>query len=149
MKTKANSLFKFLLISIGLMGCSTKESDLKIIDANIIVKDEIPQLKVCFNRNLEKEESYISDVKVKTKDGCTFGRSDMSLGSNSNNTDGNCIFEMPYFFMRNTRDEVLRGNFKKSMKPSNIKSIHIKLGEIQVNLDYSDKYKLTEYVKNF
>ena len=136
-------------ISLIIMGCSNKDTDLTIISADIVSRDDMPQLKVCFNRPLEKEERYISDTKVKTKDGFIFGRSDMYIGAGSDNVDGSCIYEMPYFFMRNNRDEEQWTNFKKSMKPNNIDSINIKLGSVQVNLSYSDEYKLAEYYKKY
>lgn len=146
---KPNKLLLLTCISLVLIGCSNKDSDLTIISADIVSKDDMSQLKVCFNRPLEKEERYISDTKVKTKDGFIFGRSDMYIGAGSNNVDGHCVYEPPYFFMRNSRNEEQLNNFKKSMKPNNIDSINIKLGSVQVSLNYSDEYKLAEYYKKY
>lgn len=146
---KPNKLLLLSCISLVQIGCSNKDNDLTITSADIVSKDDMSQLKVCFNRPLEKEERYISDTKVKTKDDFIFGRSDMYIGAGSNNVDGNCVYEPPYFFMRNSRNEEQWDNFKKSMKPNNIDSINIKLGSIQVNLSYSDEYKLTEYYKKY
>lgn len=146
---KLNRLLLLGCISLVLVGCFSKEADLSIISADIVSRDEMSQLKVCFNRALEKEESYISDTKVKTKDGFVFGRSDMYIGAGSDNVEGNCVYEVPYFFMRNTRDEGQWANFKKSMKPNNIDSISIKLGSVRVNFSYSDEYKFAEYYRKY
>lgn len=148
MKKLNKSLFLGCILLV-ITGCSNKEDDLKIVSADIVLRDDMSQLKVCFNRALENEERYISDTKVKTKDGFIFGRSDMYIGESSNNVDGNCVYETPYFFMRNTRDNRHWSNFKKSMKPNNIDSISIKLGSVQVQLSYSDDYKLAEYYKKY
>lgn len=132
---------------IFICGCTTADEK-KITSANIVLKDDMPQLKICFNRNLLSGESFISDVKVITKNDFTFGRSDMYITGASDSED-NCIFEQPYFFLRNTRDEDFRKKFDKNVKPNNIRSIEIKLGSIPVNLTYSEEYKITEYKKVF
>ncbi|MCS3527851.1 hypothetical protein [Acinetobacter johnsonii] len=132
---------------IFISGCTTAD-ETKIASANIVLKDEMPQLKICFNRKLLSGENFISDVKVITKNDFTFGRSDMYV-TGASNTEGNCIFEPPYFFLRNTRDEDLRKKFMDNMKPNNIRSIEIKLGSNPVDLSYSDKYKISEYKKVF
>lgn len=135
------------IIFIFMCGCSNSE-EIKITSANIVIKDDMPQLKICFNRNVLLSENFITDVKVITKNGFTFGRSDMSI-TGSSNAEGSCIFESPYFFLRNTRDEDFRKKFDENVKPNNIRSIEIKLGSIPVNLSYSEEYKITEYKKVF
>lgn len=136
-------------LSLAIVGCSNSEADLKIVSADIVIKDHLPQLEVCFNKKLGLDKNFISDIKVITKDGQTFGRSDMYVGSNSRNTEGKCIFEPPYIFLRNNRDQELRANFEKSMKPENIAVIEIKLGTQPVQFNYSEDYKLMEYKKTF
>ncbi|WPP87178.1 hypothetical protein [Acinetobacter pittii] len=136
-------------LSLAIVGCSNPEADLKIVSADIVIKDHLPQLEVCFNKELGLDKNFISDIKVITKDGQTFGRSDMYVGSNSRNTEGKCIFEPPYIFLRNSRDQELRANFEKSMKPENIAVIEIKLGTQAVQFNYSEDYKLMEYKKKF
>lgn len=142
---------KILIIALSLtfIDCSNSESDLKIDSADIVIKDDLPQLEICFNNELGLDKNFISHIRVKTKDGQTFGRSDMYIGSNSRNTEGKCIFEPPYIFLRNSSDQVLRESFEKSMKPDNITEIEIKLGTQAVQFNYSDEFKLTEYKKTF
>mgnify|MGYP000900591059 CR=1 FL=1 len=132
---------------IFIYGCTTAD-ETKITSANIVLKDDMPQLKICFNRKLLSGESFISDVKVITKNDFTFGRSDMYV-TGSSNAEGNCIFEQPYFFLRNNRDDDFRKKFDENMKPNNIRSIELKLGSTPVDLSYSDKYKISEYKKIF
>lgn len=136
-----------LLGFVLLLGCSDPNQDLKILSAEVVEHKGMPQLKVCFNRNFDK--GFISDVKVTTKDGYTFGRSDMVMSFASTLTDDVCLYESPYFFLRNTRDDSLRQQFLESMKPENIKKINIKLGSIPVNLMYSDEYALTSYTRTY
>lgn len=131
------------ILFIFICGCSNSE-ETKITFANIVIKDDMPQLKICFNRKILPSESFISDVKVITKNGFIFGRSDMSI-TGSSNAEGSCLFEPPYFFLRNTRDEDFRKKFHENVKPNNIRSIEIKLGSIPVNLSYSEEYKIMEY----
>lgn len=135
------------ILFILICSCTTAK-EIKITSANIVLKDDMPQLKLCFNRKLLTSESFISDVKVITKNRFTFGRSDMYV-TGSSNAEGNCIFEPPYFFLRNTRDEDFRKKFDENVKPNNIRSIEIKLGSIPVNLSYSEEYKIAEYKKVF
>lgn len=138
-----------LALSLAIVGYSNPEADLKIVSADIVIKDHLPQIEVCFNKELGLDKNFISDIKVITKDGQTFSRSDMYVGSNSRNTEGKCIFEPPYIFLRNSRDQELRANFEKSMKPENIAVIEIKLGTQAVQFNYSEDYKLMEYKKKF
>lgn len=145
MKTK----ILIIALSLALIGCSNSNSDLKIDSADIVIKDDLPQLEICFNKELGLDKNFISDIRVRTKDGQTFGRSDMYVGSNSRNTEGKCIFEPPYIFLRNSRDQALREQFEKSMKPDNIAEIEIKLGTQAINSNYSDDYKILEYKKTF
>ncbi|MCQ1073302.1 hypothetical protein NNO96_13925 [Acinetobacter baumannii] len=145
MKTKT----LIIALSLTFIGCSRSESEIKIVNADVVVRDDLPQLKICFNKELTLDKKFISDIKVTTKDGQTFGRNDMYVGSDSYNTEGKCIFEPPYTFLRNSRDEDLRAKFDKSMKPNNIASINIKLGTQAVQFVYSDDWKLTEYKKTF
>ncbi|MBJ9425923.1 hypothetical protein [Acinetobacter seifertii] len=145
MKTKT----LIIALSLSFIGCSRSESEIKIVNADVVVRDDLPQLKICFNKVLTLDKKFISDIKVTTKDGQTFGRNDMYVGSDSYNTEGKCIFEPPYTFLRNSRDEDLRAKFDKSMKPNNIASINIKLGTQAVQFVYSDDWKLTEYKKTF
>ncbi|MDC4608073.1 hypothetical protein NQ788_06365 [Acinetobacter baumannii] len=142
---------KILLIALSLVfiGCSNSNSDLKIVSADIVIKDDLPQLEICFNNEIGLDKNFISDIRVRTKDGQTFGRSDIYVGSNSRNTEGKCIFEPPYIFLRNNSDQVLLTKFEKSMKPDNISQIEIKLGTQAVQFVYSDAWKLTEYKKTF
>lgn len=137
------------LLIISISACSNPDESLKIVDANVVLKDEMPQLKICFNRPLEAYKTYISDIKVKTKDGFTFGRSDMYVGNYDGKTKELCVFEVPYTLLRNTRDTQIRENFNQSYKPNNIANISIKLGTQQVQLSYSEDYKLTEFNKSF
>ncbi|MDC5621635.1 hypothetical protein ACT433_11405 [Acinetobacter baumannii] len=109
MKTKT----LIIAFSLVLIGCSNSNSDLKIVSADIVIKDNLPQLEICFNKEIGLDKNFISDIRVKTKDGQTFGRSDMYVGSNSRNTEGKCIFEPPYIFLRNSDDQVLRAKLKK------------------------------------
>lgn len=148
---RKNLKTKTLIIALSLtfIGCSRSESEIKIVNADVVVRDDLPQLKICFNKELTLDKKFISDIKVTTKDGQTFGRNDMYVGSDSYNTEGKCIFEPPYTFLRNSRDEDLRAKFDKSMKPNNIASINIKLGTQAVQFVYSDDWKLTEYKKTF
>lgn len=145
MKTKT----LIIALSLTFIGCSRSESEIKIVNADVVVRDDLPQLKICFNKELTLDKKFISDIKVTTKDGQTFGRNDMYVGSDSYNTEGKCIFEPPYTFLRNSRDEDLHAKFDKSMKPNNIASINIKLGTQAVQFVYSDDWKLTEYKKTF
>ncbi|WP_336040643.1 hypothetical protein [Acinetobacter calcoaceticus] len=138
-----------IALSLAFIGCSNSNSDLKIVSADIVIKDDLPQLEICFNKEIGQDKNFISDIRVRTKDGQTFGRSDMYVGSNSSNTEGKCISEPPYIFLRNSRDQVLRAKFEKSMKPDNIAEIEIKLGTQAVQFVYSDDWKLTEYKKKF
>lgn len=112
---RKNLKTKTLIIafSLVLIGCSNSNSDLKIVSADIVIKDNLPQLEICFNKEIGLDKNFISDIRVKTKDGQTFGRSDMYVGSNSRNTEGKCIFEPPYIFLRNSDDQVLRAKLKK------------------------------------
>lgn len=136
-------------LSLAIVGCSNPDADLKIVSADIATKDDLPQLEVCFNKELGLDKNFISDIKVTTKDGQNFGRNDMYIGSNSRNTEGKCIFEPPYIFLRNSSDQELRAKFKKSMKPENIAVIEVRLGTQAVNSNYTDAFKLTEYKKMF
>lgn len=136
-------------LSLAFIGCSNSNYDLTIVSADIVIKDDLPQLEICFNKEIGLDTNFISDIKVTTKDGQTFGRSDMYVGSNSNNTEGKCIFEPPYIFLRNSSDQELRAKFKQSMKPDNITKIEIKLGTQVVQTNYSDEFKLAEYKKTF
>lgn len=145
MKTKT----LIIALSLTLISCSSSESEIKIVNADVVVRDDLPQLKICFNKELTLDKKFISDIKVTTKDGQTFGRNDMYVGSDSYNTEGKCIFEPPYTFLRNSRDDELRAKFDKSMKPNNIAEIEIKLGTQAVQFYYSDDWKLTEYKKTF
>lgn len=145
MKTKT----LIIALSLAFIGCSNSNSDLKIDSADIVIKDDLPQLEICFNKEIGLDKNFISDIRVRTKDGQTFGRSDMYVCSNPRNTEGKCIFEPPYIFLRNSRDEVLRAKFEKSMKPDNIAEIEIKLGTQAVQFNYSDEFKLAEFKKTF
>ncbi|WP_396235239.1 hypothetical protein [Acinetobacter baumannii] len=145
MKTKT----LIIALSLAFIGCSKINSDLKIDSADIVIKDDLPQLEICFNKEIGQDKTFISDIRVRTKDGQTFGRSDMYVGSNSRNIEGKCIFEPPYIFLRNSGDQVLRAKFEKSMKPDNIANIKIKLGTQAVNYNYSDDFKLLDYKKTF
>ncbi|WP_134817641.1 hypothetical protein [Acinetobacter calcoaceticus] len=145
MKTKT----LIIALSLAFIGCSSSNSDLKIVSADIVIKDDLPQLEICFNKEIGLDKNFISYIRVKTKDGQTFGRSDMYVGSNSRNTEGKCIFEPPYIFLRNSDDQVLRAKFKKSMKPDNITEIEIKLGTQAIKTNYSDEFKLAEFKKTF
>lgn len=145
MKTKT----LIIALSLSFIGCSNSNSDLKIDSADIVIKDDLPHLEICFNKEIGLDKNFISDIRVRTKDGQTFGRSDMYVGSNSRNTEGKCIFEPPYIFLRNNRDQALRAKFEKSMKPDNIAEIEIKLGTQAVQFNYSDDFKLTEFKKIF
>ncbi|MEO4184614.1 hypothetical protein ABH305_01975 [Acinetobacter pittii] len=145
MKTKT----LIIALSLAFIGCSNSNSDLKIDSADIVIKDDLPQLEICFNKEIGLDKNFISDIQVRTKDGQTFGRSDMYVGSNSRNTEDKCIFEPPYIFLRNSRDEVLGAKFAKSMKPDNIAEIEIKLGTQAVQFNYSDEFKLAEFKKKF
>ncbi|MBE2174126.1 hypothetical protein IIQ44_19750 [Acinetobacter oleivorans] len=145
MKTKT----LIIALSLAIIGCSNSNSDLKIDSADIVIKDDLPQLEICFNKEIGLDKNFISDIRVRTKDGQTFRRSDMYVGSNSRNTEGKCIFEPPYIFLRNSRDEVLRAKFEKSVKPDNIAEIEIKLGTQAIQTNYSDEFKLTEFKKTF
>ncbi len=138
-----------IALSLAIIGCSNSNSDLKIDSADIVIKDDLPQLEICFNKEIGLDKNFISDIRVRTKDGQTFRRSDMYVGSNSRNTEGKCIFEPPYIFLRNSRDEVLRAKFEKSVKPDNIAEIEIKLGTQAIQTNYSDEFKLTEFKKTF
>lgn len=135
------------VICLLICGC-TNAKEPRITEANVVIKDDMPQLKVCFDRKLLLDEKFITYTKVSTKNGFTFGRSDMYL-TGSRNAKENCIFEPPYFFLRNSRDENMRKIFMENMKPNNILSIEIKLGITSVNLNYSEKYKISEYKKVF
>ncbi|OTU41286.1 hypothetical protein CAT37_18200 [Acinetobacter pittii] len=145
MKTKT----LIIAFSLAFLGCSNSNSDLKIDSANIVIKDDLPQLEICFNKEIGLDKNFISDIRVRTKDGQTFGRSDMYVGSNSHNTEGKCIFEPPYIFFRNSSDQALRAKFEKSMKPDNITEIEIKLGTQPIQNNYSDEFKLAEFKKAF
>lgn len=146
-KLKTKTLI--IALSLAFIGCSNSNSDLKIDSADIVIKDDLPQLEICFNKEIGLDKNFISDIRVRTKDGQTFGRSDMYVGSNTHNTEGKCIFEPPYIFLRNSRDEGLRAKFEKSMKPDNIAEIEIKLGTQAVQFNYTEEFKLTEYKKTF
>lgn len=145
MKTKT----LIIALSLSFIGCSNSNTDLKIDSADIVIKDDLPQLEICFNKEIGLDKNFISDIRVRTNDGQTFGRSDMYVGSNAQNTEGNCIFEPPYIFLRNSSDQALRAKFEKSMKPDNIAEIEIKLGTQAVKSNYSDDFKLTEFKKTF
>lgn len=149
MRRNLNTKILFIALSLTFIGCSNSETDLKIVNADIVVRDDVTQLKICFNKELTLDKKFISDIKVTTKDGQTFGRNDKYVGSDSYNTEGKCIFEPPYTFLRNSRDDELRVKFDKSMKPNNIAEIEIKLGTQAVQFVYSDDWKLTEYKKTF
>ncbi len=148
---RKNLKIKTLIIafSLAFIGCSKTNSVLKIDSADIVIKDNLPQLEICFNKEIGLDRNFISDIRVRTKDGQTFGRSDMYVGSNSRNTEGKCIFEPPYIFLRNSDDQVLRAKFENSMKPDNIADIEIKLGTQAVNYNYSDDFKILNYKKTF
>ncbi|HFE9651816.1 hypothetical protein OHW45_04565 [Acinetobacter baumannii] len=149
MRKKLKTKTLIIALSLSFIGCSNSNSDLKIDSADIVIKDDLPQLEICFNKEIGLDKNFISDIRVRTKDGQTFGRSDMYVGSNSQNTEGNCIFEPPYIFLRNSSDQALRAKFEKSMKPDNIAEIEIKLGTQAVKSNYSDDFKLTEFKKIF
>ncbi|WP_284087343.1 hypothetical protein [Acinetobacter nosocomialis] len=145
MKTKT----LIIALSLAFIGCRNSNSDLKIDSADIVIKDDLPQLEICFNKEIGLDKNFISDIRVRTKDGQTFGRSDMYVGSNSRNTEGKCIFEPPYIFLRNSSDQAIRAKFEKSMKPDNITEIEIKLGTQPIQNNYSDEFKLAEFKKKF
>lgn len=134
------------IVSFVLVGCTEPNKDLKIISADIVDSDDMPVLKICFNYKPEAKDSFISSVRVKTKDGFVFGRDDMYTAPLDQDL---CSTEKPYFFLRNTRDEQYREQFVKSMKPNNIQSIIIKLGTQHVNFAYSEDWHLTSYEKSF
>ena len=138
-----------IALSVAFIGCSNSNSDLKIHSADIVIKNDLRQLEICFNKEIGLDKNFISDIRVRTKDGQTFGRSDMYVSSNSRNTEGKCIFEPPYIFLRNSKDQELRAKFEKSIKPENIAIIEVKLGTQAVQFNYSEDYKLTEYKKTF
>ncbi len=138
-----------IALSLAFIGCRNSNSDLKIDSADIVIKDDLPQLEICFNKEIGLDKNFISDIRVRTKDGQTFGRSDMYVGSNSRNTEGKCIFEPPYIFLRNSSDQAIRAKFEKSMKPDNITEIEIKLGTQPIQNNYSDEFKLAEFKKKF
>lgn len=138
-----------IALSLAFIGCRNSNSDLKIDSADIVIKDDLPQLEICFNKEIGLDKNFISDIRVRTKDGHTFGRSDMYIGSNSRNTEGKCIYEPPYIFLRNSSDQAIRAKFEKSMKPDNITEIEIKLGTQAIQNNYSDEFKLAEFKRAF
>lgn len=58
-----------IALSVAFIGCSNSNSDLKIHSADIVIKDDLPQLEICFNKEIGLDKNFIIDIRVRTKDG--------------------------------------------------------------------------------